>query len=73
MTTDHGKQPYVVAIEKTTLDTANFRTTLWTGAHLQLTVLSIPVLTIDRTLYEIVLTGRPSSPVFQTFLPFLSQ
>jgi len=39
----------------------------------QLTVLSIPVLTIDRTLYEIVLTGRPSSPVVQTFLPFLSQ
>ena len=43
MTTDHGKQPYVVDIEKTTLDNANFRTTLWTGAHLQLTVMSIPV------------------------------
>jgi len=40
---DHGKEPYVLDIEQTTLDNDNFRTTLWTGRHLQLTVMSIPV------------------------------
>lgn len=39
--TDHGKEPYVVDIEKETLGNDNFRTTLWTGRHLQLTVMSI--------------------------------
>ena len=41
--TDHGKKPYVLDIEATTVDNDNFRTTLWTGAHLQLTVMAIPV------------------------------
>ncbi len=41
--TDHGKQPYVLDIEATTVENQNFRTTLWTGDHLQLTVMSIPV------------------------------
>ncbi|USQ77047.1 cupin domain-containing protein [Ornithinimicrobium cryptoxanthini] len=40
---DHGKEPYVVNIEKMTVDNKNFRKTLWTGAHLQLTVMSIDV------------------------------
>ena len=40
--TDHGPKPYVLDIEKATLDNPNFRATLWTGAHLQLTVMSIP-------------------------------
>ena len=40
---DHGKEPYVVNIEKMTVDNENFRKTLWTGAHLQLTVMSIDV------------------------------
>ncbi len=40
--TDHGKKPYVINIEKETLGNPNFRTTLWTGEHLQLTVMSIP-------------------------------
>ncbi len=39
--TDHGPKPYVVDIEKATLENDNYRTTLWTGAHLQLTVMSI--------------------------------
>ncbi len=38
---DHGGEPYVVDIEKATLDNDTFRTTLWTGKHLQLTVMSI--------------------------------
>ena len=39
--TDHGKKPYIVDIEKETLDNDTFRNTLWTGEHLQLTVMSI--------------------------------
>ena len=39
--TDHGPNPYVVDIEKETLDNENFRTTLWTGKYMQLTVMSI--------------------------------
>ena len=41
--TDHGPQPYVLDIEEATLGNPNFRATLWTGEHLQLTVMSIPV------------------------------
>ena len=40
---DQGKQPWVVNIEKETLDNQNFRTTMWTGEKLQMTVMSIPV------------------------------
>jgi mannose-6-phosphate isomerase-like protein (cupin superfamily) len=42
-TTDHGPKPYVVDIEKLTLENDNFRTTVWTGEHIQLTVMTIPV------------------------------
>ena len=38
---DEGPHPYVVDIEEATLGNANFRTTLWTGPHLQMTVMSI--------------------------------
>lgn len=41
--TDHGPEPYVLDIEKATLENDNFRATLWTGKNLQLTVMSIPV------------------------------
>ncbi|MCL2091092.1 MAG: cupin domain-containing protein [Micrococcales bacterium] len=40
--TDHGPNPYVVDIEAATVENTNFRATLWTGSHLQLTVMSIP-------------------------------
>lgn len=40
---DHGPTPYVVDIEEATLSNENYRTTLWTGKNLQLTVMSIPV------------------------------
>ncbi|GAB48730.1 cupin domain-containing protein [Mobilicoccus pelagius] len=39
--TDHGPKPYVVNIERATLDNRNYRTTLWTGKNLQLTVMAI--------------------------------
>ena len=39
--TDHGPNPYVVDIEKVTVENTNYRTTIWTGSNLQLTVMSI--------------------------------
>lgn len=41
--TEHGPNPYVVNIEEATLQNENFRTTLWTGEEMQLTVMTIPV------------------------------
>ena len=40
--TDQGRKPFVTDIENATRENTNFRTTLWTGEHLQLTVMSIP-------------------------------
>ena len=42
-TSDHGPAPFVVDIHKATLSNDTFRTALWTGTHLQLTLMSIPV------------------------------
>jgi mannose-6-phosphate isomerase-like protein (cupin superfamily) len=41
--TDEGPNPYVVDIEHATLSNENYRTTLWTGEHLQMTVMNIDV------------------------------
>jgi mannose-6-phosphate isomerase-like protein (cupin superfamily) len=38
---DQGPQPFVTNIETATLANDNYRTTLWTGSHLQMTVMSI--------------------------------
>ncbi|MBP2239494.1 mannose-6-phosphate isomerase-like protein (cupin superfamily) [Cytobacillus eiseniae] len=43
MSKDHGKQPYVVNIEEAAKKNKTFRTALWTGNHLQVTVMSIRV------------------------------
>lgn len=40
---DHGPRPYVVNIARVTRQNRNFRTALWTGQHLQVTLMSIPV------------------------------
>ena len=40
---DYGPQPFVVNIDEATKQNTNFRTALWTGSHLQLTMMSIPV------------------------------
>jgi len=40
---DHGAKPFVVDIQKATLNNENFRTVLWTGHHLQVTLMTIPV------------------------------
>lgn len=41
--TDYGPDPFVVNIHKVTEQNKNFRTALWTGEHLQVTLMSIPV------------------------------
>lgn len=38
---DYGPQPFVVNIEEATKQNTNFRLALWTGQHLQLTLMSI--------------------------------
>ena len=40
---DYGPNPFVVNIEDATEQNQNFRTTLWTGKHLQATLMSINV------------------------------
>lgn len=39
---DYGPDPFVTNIDKATRQNRNFRTALWTGRHLQLTLMSIP-------------------------------
>ena len=39
--TDQGPAPFVIDIERATLDNDTYRTTIWTGSHLQLTVMAI--------------------------------
>ncbi|SFP46039.1 cupin domain-containing protein [Salibacterium halotolerans] len=39
---DYGTYPYVLNINEATKQNQTFRTTLWTGDHLQVTVMSIP-------------------------------
>jgi len=41
--TDYGPAPFSVNIEQATKQNTNFRTALWTGNHLQLTLMSINV------------------------------
>lgn len=43
MQTDLGPTPSAINIEKRTEENENYRTTLWTGNNLQLTLMSIPV------------------------------
>lgn len=38
---DHGPRPFVANIEEATLANGNYRTTLWTGKHLQVTLMAI--------------------------------
>jgi len=41
--TDNGPHPFATNIEQDTLANDKYRTTLWTGTHLQITLMSIPV------------------------------
>ncbi len=40
---DYGCEPFIFNINHATNMNENFRTTLWTGTHIQLTLMSIPV------------------------------
>lgn len=40
---DYGCEPFIFNIDHATQMNENFRTALWTGEHLQLTLMSIPV------------------------------
>lgn len=40
---DYGKEPYVANINEVTKQNNNYRTALWTGDHLQLVLMNIPV------------------------------
>ena len=40
---DYGPEPLVVDIDRLTKRNPNFRTALWTGQYLQVTLMSIPV------------------------------
>ena len=40
---DLGAKPSIINIHNETLRNENFRTAIWTGTHLQITVMSIPV------------------------------
>lgn len=40
---DYGPCPFVIDIDRATKQNKTFRTALWTGSHLQLTLMSIPV------------------------------
>lgn len=40
---DFGPKPYLVHIEEETIKNENFRKTIWTGGHIQCTVMTIPV------------------------------
>ena len=40
---DYGYEPFIFNIDHATNMNENFRTVLWTGQHLQLTLMSIPV------------------------------
>jgi mannose-6-phosphate isomerase-like protein (cupin superfamily) len=39
---DHGAMPYVANVGQLATENPNFRTALWTGCHLQMTLMSIP-------------------------------
>lgn len=40
---DYGPYPYVVNVAQRAIQNGNYRTTLWTGACLQMTLMNIPV------------------------------
>ncbi len=42
MQTDKGGNPYITNIEHITAQNPNFRTAIWTGCYLQMTVMCIP-------------------------------
>lgn len=40
---DRGKKPTVLCLRRETNENKNFRTAIWTGTHLQITLMNIPI------------------------------
>lgn len=40
--TDYGPDPYITNMEQMAVNNHNFRTAIWTGSHLQMTMMCIP-------------------------------
>lgn len=40
--TDHGPEPYTLHVDQAAMRNRNFRTAVWTGCHLQMTLMCIP-------------------------------
>ena len=40
---DRGKKPAVLCLRQETCENKNFRTAIWTGTHLQITLMRIPI------------------------------
>ena len=40
---DYGPYPYAVNVERLAMENRNFRTAVWTGCHMQMTVMMIPM------------------------------
>lgn len=56
--TDYGPNPYVTNVEQMAIQNQNFRTVIWTGSHMQATLMCIP------TCGEIGLEIHPSIDQF---------
>lgn len=41
--TDKGGRPYALNVEQAAMQNQNFRTAIWTGQHLQMTIMHIPI------------------------------
>ena len=76
---DFGPQPFIVDIQKATKDNQNYRTALWTGNHLQLTVMDLAPgedigleihPDVDQFLYVIEGVGRVEMGDRKDHLPF---
>jgi len=55
---DNGPSPLVTGIEAATIENTNYRTTLWTGSNLQITLMSI------EPGHDIVLEAHPTHDQF---------
>ena len=77
---DYGPYPFAIDIEKATKANTNFRTALWTGPHLQLTLMSIQpgedigleqhnnldqFLRLEQGRGMVMMGDNPNSPSFQ--------
>ncbi len=71
---DYGNDPFIVNIDCSTKRNRFYRTALWTGDHLQVTLMSIPVggdigLEIHNNLYHICEFAERMERIGATYKP----